>query len=70
MGTVMIKSMLNNDNRVRQSIRLKKQLWDGIDRARSERPGSVSRNTWITEAVLEKLQRDVANASTGQARDA
>lgn len=58
------------DDRIRQSIRLDKQLWDGIDRVRSERPGNISRNTWITEAVLEKLQRDVANAHLGRVADA
>ncbi len=58
------------DDRIRQSIRLDKQLWDGIDRVRSERPGNISRNTWITEAVLEKLQRDVANAHPGRVADA
>ncbi len=66
----MIKSMPKNDNRIRQSVRLDKQLWDGIDRACSERPGSVSRNTWITEAILEKLHRDADNASTGEAGNA
>jgi hypothetical protein len=29
-----------------------------IDRERARRPGSVSRNTWITEAILEKLSKD------------
>lgn len=58
------------DDRIRQSIRLDKQLWDAIDRVRSERPGNISRNTWITEAVLEKLQRDVANAHPGRVADA
>lgn len=55
---------------MRQSIRLEKHLWDGIDRVRSERPGNISRNTWITEAVLEKLQRDVANTHSGRVADA
>lgn len=28
-----------------------------VDDARSKRPGKISRNTWITEAILEKLER-------------
>lgn len=34
----------------RQSLRLDQEVWQKIDRERS-----VSRNTWITEAILEKL---------------
>ena len=56
--------------RIRQNIRLDKNLWDRIDQARDERPGSISRNTWITEAVLEKLERDVANARAGRVANA
>jgi hypothetical protein len=41
----------------RQSLRLHPELWKKIDRERSKRAGSVSRNTWITEAILEKLSR-------------
>ncbi|GAK34335.1 hypothetical protein JCM17846_33240 [Iodidimonas nitroreducens] len=66
----MTKAEPKRDDRIRQSIRLAKELWDGIDQARSERPGSISRNTWITEAVLEKLERDVANARAGRAANA
>lgn len=66
----MARTEPKRDDRIRQSIRLDKQLWDGIDRVRSERPGNISRNTWITEAVLEKLQRDVANAYSGRVADA
>ena len=30
-----------------------------LDAARRRRPGFVSRNTWILEAITEKLQREV-----------
>ena len=42
----------------RISLRLPKELFDEIDRLRSARPGNISRNTWIAEAVKEKLERD------------
>jgi hypothetical protein len=42
----------------RQSLRLIPEVWEKIDRERSKRPGTVSRNTWITEAILEKLSRE------------
>jgi hypothetical protein len=50
-----------SEGRLRQSLRLDPQLWDKIDRDRGRRAGSVSRNTWITEAILEKLARDQDN---------
>lgn len=46
------------NNRTRQSLRLDPGLYAGIDRARLKRPGNVSRNTWITEAIQEKLERE------------
>ncbi|KWN68479.1 hypothetical protein WT90_26125 [Burkholderia stagnalis] len=49
--------------RHRQSLRLDDATWAAIDAARSRRPGNVSRNTWITEAITEKLQRMVQEAS-------
>lgn len=47
--------------RSRQSIRLAPNLWGAIDALRGRRPGNVSRNTWITEAILEKLAREDAS---------
>ena len=44
--------------RTRHSLRLDRALYGQIDRARFQRPGNVSRNTWITEAILEKLDRE------------
>jgi hypothetical protein len=46
------------DNRARQSLRLDPKVWSQIDVARRKRPGNVSRNTWITEAILEKVERE------------
>jgi hypothetical protein len=46
------------DDRGRQSLRLDPQVWTAIDMARLRRAGSISRNTWITEAIAEKLARE------------
>jgi hypothetical protein len=40
------------------TLRLDQGIGERIDRARMRRPGNISRNTWITEAILEKLERD------------
>lgn len=42
----------------RINLRLAPEMFDLIDCARMARPGHVSRNTWLTEAVQEKLARD------------
>lgn len=51
----MFKSL---DERIRQSLRLDPQLWAAIDLSRRGRAGNISRNTWITEAILEKVARE------------
>jgi len=43
----------------RINLRLSPAMFDAIDNARSARPGNVSRNTWIAEAIEEKLARDL-----------
>jgi predicted HicB family RNase H-like nuclease len=48
----------------RINLRLSGEAFDAIDASRSARPGNISRNTWITEAVEEKLARD--RAANGQ----
>lgn len=51
----------------RINLRLPSNMFAGIDSARSARPGNVSRNTWITEAIEEKLAREATGVdrSTG-----
>jgi hypothetical protein len=39
----------------RINLRLPAETFEAIDAARAGRPGNISRNTWITEAVEEKL---------------
>lgn len=46
------------DDRGRQSLRLDPEVRQAIDTARLRRAGSISRNTWITEAIAEKLARE------------
>lgn len=50
-------------DRDRTSLRLNAELLAMIDRARSTRAGVVSRNTWITEAIQEKLARELGETT-------
>lgn len=50
----------------RINLRLPGETFNAIDAARSERPGMVSRNTWITEAIQEKLARVRAEDGLGE----
>lgn len=43
---------------VRFTLRAPRFLFSKIDASRRGRPGHVSRNTWILEAITEKLQRE------------
>lgn len=55
----------------RINLRLSAETFALIDAARADRLGNVSRNTWITEAVAEKLARDMsANDRSGEGRAA
>jgi predicted HicB family RNase H-like nuclease len=53
----------------RINLRLPGETFEAIDAARSARPGNISRNTWITEAVEEKLARERAEASARRGGD-
>lgn len=44
--------------RTRQNLRLDPETWAAIDQARALRSGKIARNTWIAEAIAEKLQRE------------
>lgn len=39
------------------TLRLRRSLVEAIDAAAAERPGAVSRTTWIAEAVAAQLAR-------------
>ncbi len=51
----------------RINLRLAGETFAAIDDACAARPGNVSRNTWIAEAIEEKLAR--APAATAAASD-
>ena len=55
----------------RINLRLSGKTFEAIDLARAARAGHVSRNTWVTEAVEEKLVRDRAERAQeeGQRRN-
>ena len=50
----------------RINLRLSAETFEAIDDIRGARPGAISRNTWIAEAIEEKLARDFA--AIGQAK--
>jgi hypothetical protein len=51
----------------RINLRLSAGTFAAIDAVRADRPGNISRNTWITEAVAEKLAREAsANDRSGE----
>ena len=54
----------------RINLRLAGDTFSAIDAACAARPGNVSRNTWIAEAVEEKLARErlTATANDGERR--
>lgn len=39
------------------SLRLESDIMTAIDALRAKRTGNISRNTWIAEAIAEKLER-------------
>jgi len=53
----------------RLNLRLPGETFDAIDAARQARPGNISRNTWITEAVEEKLAKERALSNSQKAAD-
>lgn len=54
----------------RINLRLAGDTFAAIDAVCAVRPGNVSRNTWIAEAIEEKLARErlVSNANDGGRR--
>lgn len=54
----IMSATAKKEDRSRQSVRLHPKMWEAIDLLRASRVGVVSRNTWIAEAILEKLARE------------
>jgi hypothetical protein len=59
----MLANRKKDDSRLRQNLRLEPKVWAAIDAACERRSGYVPRNSWITEAVLEKLERESQSGS-------
>jgi len=57
----MSAALKQSENRSRANLRLDANIWEAIDQARNRRAGFISRNTWVMEAVLEKLAREQPN---------
>lgn len=53
----------------RINLRLAAETFEAIDASRQDRPGNISRNTWISEAIEEKLARDRAAGLKGGGSD-
>jgi len=55
----MLMAPPESEDRQRRNVRLENELWEGIEESIARRPGKTSRNTWIAEAVREKLEREI-----------
>ena len=54
-------SVSSDDERIHTlNIRLPMRVWKQIDTLRKQRAGSVSRNTWIAEAVEDKIEQEAS----------
>lgn len=58
-GKTTEESFLNEDDDMRLTIRISKDMLDKLDRDRKNKPGKFNRNLWITEAIQEKLNKDM-----------
>ena len=45
------------------NIRLPMRVWKQIDARRKKQPGTVSRNTWIAQAIEDKLEGEGKTAT-------
>ena len=61
----MTKKNKQNDG-ARFSLRLPGDVLESIDKECAKRVGCVSRNTWIAEAIAEKLGRETTEQATSQ----
>lgn len=59
-GAIMVSIMTKKSKELqggRFSLRLPSEVLESIDKECAKRIGCVSRNTWIAEAIAEKLSR-------------
>lgn len=51
--------MAKQSGRTSVTLRLPKELIERIDELRAEQPVTVPRNTWIAEAVVRRVQKEI-----------
>jgi hypothetical protein len=47
------------------NLRVPERMVEQVDALRKKRTGKISRNTWILEAIEDKLERDQSSRLTG-----
>jgi hypothetical protein len=47
------------------NLRVPERMVEQVDALRKKRTGKISRNTWILEAIEDKIERDQSNRLTG-----
>jgi metal-responsive CopG/Arc/MetJ family transcriptional regulator len=47
------------------NLRVPEWMVEQVDQLRKKRTGKISRNTWILEAIEDKLERDQSSRQTG-----
>ena len=52
---IQTKAAADDDPLLSFTLRMRRSLVQEVDAAAAKRPGSVSRNTWIVEAVVTQL---------------
>ena len=52
---IQTKAATDDDPLLSFTMRMRRSLVQKVDAAAAKRPGSVSRNTWIVEAVVTQL---------------
>lgn len=57
----MTNAIKKKHEALRQNLRIDPSILGALDLARSKRGGFISRNTWILEAIIEKLTREQEN---------
>ena len=45
------------------TLRIPTHLRDAVDTSAASRPGRMSRNSWIAEAIVEKLKKEGVDVS-------
>ena len=60
-SSALADAVPNDDERMHTlNLRLPMRVWKQIDTRRKQRAGSVSRNTWIAEAVEDKIEQEAS----------